>query len=511
MSERFSRGWRWGTSGVLGCTAFAGVTYALAAAPAAPAPSGVVPENVSLAGVPVSGKTSDEVRKIADDLGARLLGYPLTLRYGKHTTSRTAGKLGGSVDAKTAVDAAFAPPPVAGNFFDRLRVRFSAPEHRDIPLPLVLTPEGISKGLARFTIAVGAESRNARLFHVGGKFKAVPPRPGKELDTTALATLIQSTLDAAELRARLADSLQQEPSSSKWLAAQKALEIAATTREAQPHIAVADLKPINSLLSSYNTSLGNSSRNRVHNIELACKAIDGTVLMPGDVFSYNDTVGPRVPSAGFREAPVIIRGQLEKGTGGGICQVSSTLYNAALLADLNIIRRSHHAFPVHYLPAGRDATVVDRAIDFRFKNTLEHPVALDAKIAGRRVTFRIWGNPADKKDVEISLSGISHIPAGQDTVSDPKLPKGKRVVERKAMTGHRVTVTRVVKAEGKVVKREVISRDYYRPFSAVVRVGTHVNEASTRAVALPGTAATPATTPAGQGKADPTANPTPGG
>src|SRR6185436_11587408 len=98
---------------------------------------------------------------------------------------------------------------------------------------------------------------------------------------------------------------------------------------------------------------GGSSRNRVGNIRIACKAIDGTVVLPGEVFSYNEVVGPRVPSAGYKEAPVIISGELSRGIAGGICQVSSTLYNAALLSDMAIVRRTHHGFPVHYLPAGR--------------------------------------------------------------------------------------------------------------------------------------------------------------
>src|SRR5205807_8651585 len=171
-------------------------------------------------------------------------------------------------------------------------------------------------------------------------------------------------------------------------------------------------------LVTFSTSLGGSSKNRVHNIELACRAIDGTVLLPGDIFSYNETVGPRVPSAGFREAPVIIHGELQTGTGGGICQVSSTLYNAVLLADLTVLRRSHHAFPVHYLPAGRDATVVDGALDFKFKNTLKNAIAIDAKVVKRRVVFNLYGDPGEHREVEIVSSGAARVGAGLRRVSD---------------------------------------------------------------------------------------------
>ncbi|MGV3719885.1 MAG: VanW family protein, partial [Actinomycetota bacterium] len=199
---------------------------------------------------------------------------------------------------------------------------------------------------------------------------------------------------------------------------------------------------------------------------------DGAVLLPGDVFSYNDTVGPRVASAGFKEAPVIVRGKLEPGTGGGICQVSSTLYNASLLADLEIVRRRHHAFPVAYVPAGRDATVVDGVIDFRFKNRLKHAIAIDSKVVGGRVIVHLYGHDDDKAEVTVVSGRVSTIGAGVKTVPDPRLAKGRRVVVEPARSGKRVTVSRIVKRAGQAVRKEVVSRDYYRPFDGVVRVGT---------------------------------------
>ena len=472
MTRQMHVGIWWGTGSVLSCTALGVVAFAQA--PGAPSGSAAAaPDRITLAGIPISGKSPDEVKKLADDLSARLLAYPVQISRGKRSTSVTAAKLGGRVDTKSAVDAVFAQPK-DGNLFSMIRTKFSGPDAREVPLPVQLTDAGVAKGLRRFSVRIGAEAHNARLTKVAGKFKVTPERPGKELDSSALAKTIGATLDASDFRAKLNASLTEETSRSRWLAAQQPLKVEAALREAPPHITTDELKPITRLLSTFSTPLGGSSRNRVHNIELACKAVDGTVLMPGDVFSYNDVVGPRVPSAGFREAPVIIKGQLQKGTGGGICQVSSTLYNAALMADLEIVRRQHHAFPVHYLPAGRDATVVDGAIDFRFKNRLEHPVAIDAKVTRGRVIFNLYGHPDDKREVEILRSGISEIPSKVETVSDAKLPKGRRVTEKKAMSGHRVTVTRVVKKDGELVRREVISRDYYRPVTGTVRVGTAV-------------------------------------
>lgn len=470
MTRQIHVGIWWGTGSVLSCAAVGVLAFLPVPDTGSPAPA-TAPERTTLAGIPVTGKSPEEVRKLADDLAGRLLAYPVRVTHGKRFTTVTPQKLGARVDARAAADAVFATAR-AGNLFTMLRAKLSGPDARDVALPIRFTGAGVARGLRRFSVRIGAEPHNARLTRIAGAFRTTAERPGKELDAAALARAVEAAFDAAELRTKLSASLLEQPSRTKWLAGLDPLTLEAPLREAPPHVTTADLKSITHELSTFSTPLGGSSRNRVHNIELACKAVDGTVLLPGDVFSYNDTVGPRVPSAGYREAPVIIRGQLEKGTGGGICQVSSTLYNAALLADLGIVHRQHHAFPVHYLPPGRDATVVDGAIDFRFKNRLDHPVAIDAKVTRSRVVFHIYGSPEDRREVQIVRSGISTIPTTSETISDAHLPRGRRVTEKKPMSGHKVTVTRLVKKDGEVVRREVISRDFYHPVTGTIRVGT---------------------------------------
>jgi vancomycin resistance protein YoaR len=506
MAARMTAGMGW-TGGFVGCIALAAVALTVTGSPeAAPA---TAPDGATLCGVPVAGKSPDEVRAVAGELSKRLLAYPLAIRFGKHSSRFTPARLGGTVDTRTAADAVFAPAP-GGNLFERIKDKLVLPPPREIALPVKLTEAAVTRALTRFSIRVGAESKNARLTKIDGHFKAFPPQPGRELDPASILKAVPAALAAPEFRTRLAASMDSDPDRAAWLKAQAPLPITAASREARPRISLDDLKPITATLASFTTNLGGSSRNRVHNVSLACKAVDGTVLLPGDVFSYNDVVGPRVPSAGFREAPVIIKGKLEKGTGGGICQVSSTLYNAVLLADLEIVRRSHHAFPVHYLPAGRDATVVDGAIDFRFKNRLAHPVAIDAKVVGGRVVMSLYGHPDDKREVEIVSSHVSRIPAGMKTVSDPRLARGRRIVEERAKIGRRVTVSRVVKKDGTVLRNEVISHDYYRPFDGVVRVGTRVavHHATPRPAAAPGAAPAAAPAPAAS---TPAAATTPGG
>jgi vancomycin resistance protein YoaR len=457
-------------AGAIGAVALCTTAVGLAAQPA---PSGGrLRDRLTLAGVSIAGKTIEEARALATDLSARILGVPLIIGLGDKEERTDGARLGATIDPRGALDQAVSLSAESGSLLDRLRERFTGPPAVDLPLVVQVREPEIARALAGFGGKLGSEPRNARFTKVNGKFKTTPPRPGKALDTAALAQAVYTELNGADLREKVTGSLQSAPDRAVWLEQLEPITIAATTRDLPPRIAKTELQEITARLASFSTPLGGSSRNRVHNIRLACRAIDGTVLLPGDVFSYNDTVGPRVASAGFKEAPVIIQGELQPGTGGGICQVSSTLYNAVLFADLEVVRRSHHAFPVHYVPAGRDATVVDGAIDFKFKNRNPHPVALDAKVSGSRVVFHIYGHPDDKKDVELRSSGVSRVGATVATISDPRLPRGRRVVEKPPKDGKRVTISRLLKADGEVIRTEVVSRDFYRTQKGVVRVGT---------------------------------------
>jgi vancomycin resistance protein YoaR len=197
-----------------------------------------------------------------------------------------------------------------------------------------------------------------------------------------------------------------------------------------------------------------------------------------------------------------VHGELVPGIGGGICQVSSTLYNAVLRSDLKIVRRSHHAFPVHYLPAGRDATVVDGAIDFQFQNSTGAPIYIIGSAHGGRLAFTLLGKRIPGQEVRIELANHTIQPASTETRSDPTLPAGRRVVKTPGHRGHRVTVYRVVKVNGQLVKRELISRDRYRPFPTVVLVGTR---RAAPHIPKPAPTAPPTQAPASIAPATPTA------
>jgi putative cell wall-binding protein len=143
-------------------------------------------------------------------------------------------------------------------------------------------------------------------------------------------------------------------------------------------------------LSEYTTYFDSGMVNRSDNIRLAAEALNGHTLSPGDLFSFNQSVGRRTAEAGYKEAPIIMGEEFVPGVGGGVCQVSTTLYNAAVLADLEIVERHHHTLPVAYVPAGQDATVSYPALDLKFRNTLDVYIVIRSSVEGNTLTFQLY-------------------------------------------------------------------------------------------------------------------------
>lgn len=177
----------------------------------------------------------------------------------------------------------------------------------------------------------------------------------------------------------------------KILNARQAEKIRAVDYQIIPDLKKGDLISSQDELAKYETRIL-GSKNRKNNIRLAAELINNTLLVSGEIFSFNREVGPRTEERGFKESPQIVEGRLTLGVGGGICQVSSTLYNAVVKQNLNIIEHHHHSQEVGYVPQGQDAAVAWRYLDFRFKNNLAKPLIIKAKVNGEQLEVRLLGN-----------------------------------------------------------------------------------------------------------------------
>ena len=226
------------------------------------------------------------------------------------------------------------------------------------------------------------------------------------------------------------------------------------------------------LLATFSTNYQASNVSRTTNLKLASNKISGTVILPNEEFSYNKVVGERTISAGYKMAATYSNGQVVDGLGGGICQISSTLYDAVVMANLNVTTRRNHQFVTSYVPAGKDATVVWGAQDFKFINSRKYPVRIVATVEGGVATVQIWGI---KEEVEYNISietkKVATIEYTTQYVQDASLPVGQQKVIQAGNNGRKVEAYKVTKLNGQVVSTTLLSRDTYNAMKRIVHVG----------------------------------------
>ena len=226
------------------------------------------------------------------------------------------------------------------------------------------------------------------------------------------------------------------------------------------------------LISKFSTKYDASNTNRSTNLLIAANKINGTVLMPGEVFSFNKVVGKRTVEEGYRDAKIYADGGVVDGLAGGICQISSTLYNVVLLANLEIVERRNHSFPTSYLEVGKDATVVYGAIDFQFKNSRNYPIKIEASVKNGIAEFKIFGMQEENEyEIRILTVTTQSIPYGTSYIDDPTLAPGRQVVVQAGHAGYKVTTSIEKRLNGTVVSKEVISNDTYNPMKTIIRRG----------------------------------------
>lgn len=224
-------------------------------------------------------------------------------------------------------------------------------------------------------------------------------------------------------------------------------------------------------LGTYSTSLENKEENTIYNIKLASKAINGILIKPQEIFSFNKYVGPAEKADGYKESTIIADGLFVNGYGGGICQVSSTLYNAALFANLPIIERYNHSIygdATKYVPLGQDAAIFYEYKNLRFKNNLEHEIVVFAKVLGDRLQIDILGQNKDKFEVEIISKDQKVIDYQIIKEKNPKLEAGQEIIVQEGVPGYQIKTYRVVRKDGDE-KIEFLGEDTYNSVPMIIR------------------------------------------
>lgn len=411
---------------------------------------------VSVYGVDLGGKTAGEAEALLRGklTAERFSDRMMTIAAGNTGWNFTYAELGISAAVGEAVSEAFAQARDLIHILRypaRIRLRRSPVK---LVLPYYVDYGMFSKATAQVAAAVSKPPVDAFLSLQDDRthVTVIPDQPGAELDAEETAAAVLQELAAyPEIR-----------------------PVAVRMRPVQAAVTASYLEglQVRELISSFSTHFSQGNQDRVHNIRLAASVIDGTLVLPDNEFSFNQIVGNTTADLGYRKAPVILRGEIVEGVGGGICQVSSTLYNAVLLAGLDIVERKNHGLPVAYLPPGLDATVAYGSIDLKFFNGRNHAVWIRTFIEGERLSVKLYGKPIPGQEVKIITENLETIPFGEKTTQTAELPKGTRQKVKNGSPGYRVTVHRITYMNGEEIKREQLSRDSYKPMPTEYLVGT---------------------------------------
>jgi len=224
-------------------------------------------------------------------------------------------------------------------------------------------------------------------------------------------------------------------------------------------------------LGTYATSLENKEENTIYNIKLASKMINGILVKPQEIFSFNKYVGPAEKEDGFKESTIIANGKFGDGYGGGICQVSSTLYNTALLANLQIVERYNHSIygdATKYVPLGRDAGIFYGYKDLKFKNNLNHEIVIFAKVFGDILQVDIFGKNEDQAEVEIISKDKKVIDYQIIRKKDPNLEPDQELVVQDGVPGYRIKTYRIIRKNG-VERIEFLADDTYKSVPKIIK------------------------------------------
>lgn len=253
-----------------------------------------------------------------------------------------------------------------------------------------------------------------------------------------------------------------------------AVKVPITVADQYPVVDEEDLK-IMGELSSYATWFNVNEVDRSHNLYLAASCVNGSVVAPGEIFSFNNTVGPRTAATGYRDALVIVGDKFEPGLGGGICQVSSTLYNACLLAGMEIVERHNHGLAVAYVPLGLDATVSYGLQDYRFKNNTEYPIYIHTTAGGGKLTVNVYGHLDYKKNIKLSHIVDRVINFEEITEVDQNLQQGEVKIDHKGIPGYVVRSFRsFYDNSDQLLNQEQLATDRYRPLNKLTFTGPEV-------------------------------------
>lgn len=403
---------------------------------------------VQIGGISVQGKTLNEAVAAVDQGATALSAASITFFKDDYEYNTKLASICLPMDSQQAVQSAWEQEKTRGW---RARIgNLTGKQKIGYPLQLNYDPAIRNSLLHDWNIKWGTPPVNAALNidNRTGMITVTPGQPGVVVDDEATFKALPGTIDDFDN-----------------------FRFPIVIKNQEPQITEAVLGNMGQL-SSFTTNYDMSLVSRSHNLGIAVAAIDKTFVPAHTAFSFNQTLGQCTPEKGYLDAMVIVGGKFEPGLAGGICQVSSTMYNAALLAGMDILERRNHSLAVTYVPLGRDATVSSGTQDFKFMNNTDFPIYIRSSVGGGRLTISIYGNLQYKKKIELSSIVDQTFPFTTVVEKDPTLQPGEERVDHNGQSGYVARAFRTFyNDDGTVLKTELLSRDTYDILNKLVYQG----------------------------------------
>ena len=441
---------------------------------------------VSIKGVDVSNMSKSDAKYKLDNYLSEVLPQEIKVKHGDFEATLSTSQIAVEFDTKSATNQAFSIGRQGNIFENDFYVLSSMLGKTDINLNLKLDTDQLSKNLDEMSAQLPDKVTDSSYYIDENNLIVTPGKTGNVVDVeTSIQNIKNAILSLSDLDQpielavktqepekidieKVHTEIYKEPKDAYYtqdpftvypsengldfkvsieeanniLGDQTADEYTIPLKVLYPNVTTNMIgsEAFPDLLSSFSTKYSVRATARTTNLKLAASKINGTVLMPGETFSYNKVVGARTIAAGYKEAPIYVSGEVVDGLGGGICQITSTLYNAVVYANLDIVERTNHQFVPSYVTASRDATVVYGSLDFKFKNNRNYPIKINCSVSGGIANFQIFGlRQNDDYDVEISSYETG-----------------------RTATAIYSEAYKILKKDGKVVNKQLLSKDTYK-------------------------------------------------
>lgn len=374
----------------------------------------VIAKNIFVEGIDVSNLTKEEAINYVNE---NVILGELQLNYNGETNVISPDEIDLKYNTSEVVEKAYNYTKT-DSYFENVKRFFDLNKNsKNLEIKSLYNENKLSEKIQNISDSINVDMKNAKVYiSDSGNISTSSATIGKELD---IASTKESIYDAIKNKDY------------------KSIDLKVNIKE--PKISTEAVKSVNTLLAEFSTKFSTKDSNRVTNVVLSAKATSDVLLMPGEEFSYNNLTGKRTASNGYKDAPVIINGKLEQDVGGGVCQVSSTLFNSVLYSGLDVTSRRNHSLKSSYVSIGRDAMVSDGGSDFRFKNPYSHPVYIKNTVSNGVITSKIYGNISDKKNISIKV----------EPYTTEGLDAAKTYIEYKD-------------SNGKVIRTQYISNSVYK-------------------------------------------------